>query len=64
MVYHIWLYRNAICHGSTPSSEEQILNAVIWDSKHRVNFKGRFQLLASNVVLSENWGIGLDILHG
>jgi hypothetical protein len=37
---------NGIRHGSTPSSEEQILNAVIWDSKHRVNFKGRFSDVA------------------
>jgi hypothetical protein len=30
VVYHIWLQRNAIHHGySTPTSEEQILNAVI-----------------------------------
>ncbi len=28
VVYHIWLQRNAIHHGYTPTSEEQILNAV------------------------------------
>jgi hypothetical protein len=59
VVYHIWLLRNAICHGCTPTSEKQILNAVIWDIKHRVNCKGRFKLSASNVVLCENWGIGI-----
>jgi hypothetical protein len=51
--YHIWLQRNAIRHGSTPRFEEQILNAVISDIKHRVNCKGRFKLLASNVVRCE-----------
>jgi predicted RNA-binding protein associated with RNAse of E/G family len=64
VVYHIRLQRNAIRHGSTHRSNEQILNDVIWDIKHRVNCKGRFKLSASNVVLCENWGIGLDILHG
>jgi hypothetical protein len=30
VVYHIWLQKNiAIRHGSTPSSEEQILNVIL-----------------------------------
>jgi hypothetical protein len=37
VVYHLWLQRNGIRHCNTPRSEDQILNAVIWDTKHRVN---------------------------
>jgi hypothetical protein len=43
VVYYIRLQRHAIHHGSTPRSENQILNAVNWDIKHRVFCKGRFK---------------------
>ena len=49
--------------GKTPKTEEQILQAVIWDIMCRISWKGRFCKSDSNFVLCEYWGIGVDILH-
>jgi hypothetical protein len=38
-VYHLWLQRNAILHGKTPRTKEQIISRIRWEVRARVMAK-------------------------
>jgi hypothetical protein len=38
-VYHLWLQRNALIHGKTPRTEEQIISRIRWEVRSRVMAK-------------------------
>lgn len=40
--------------------EEQILQDVVWNVKHRIRRKGKFSKSDVNIVLCESWGLDLD----
>jgi hypothetical protein len=38
-VYHLWQQRNALLHGKTPRTEEQIVSRIRWEVKARIMAK-------------------------
>jgi hypothetical protein len=59
VVYHLWWQRNALLHGNTPRTEEDIVSQVKRQVGSRLLAKGSKQSVAKNLALAYNWN-----LHG
>jgi hypothetical protein len=40
VVYNLWRTRNEIKHAGLPSTEEQLLNKILWETRNRIIGKG------------------------
>jgi hypothetical protein len=57
VVYHLWRQRNALLHGNTPRTEEDIVSQVKWQVGSRLLAKGSKQSIGKNLVLAYNWNL-------
>ncbi len=51
-VYNLWKQRNAILHGSTVYTEEDLLSMIIWEVRARILVKGNFKKSRENCKLA------------
>jgi hypothetical protein len=57
VVYHLWWQRNALLHGNTPRTEEDIVSQVKRQVGSRLLAKGSKQSVGKNLALAYNWNL-------
>ncbi|XP_062158862.1 uncharacterized protein LOC133866371 [Alnus glutinosa] len=57
VVYHLWWQKNALLHGNTPKTEEDIVSQIKWQVGSRLLAKGSKQCTGKNLALAYSWNL-------
>jgi hypothetical protein len=57
VIYHIWMTRNHLIHGSTPSTEESLISKIRCEVRSRIMAKGGYTSPAENLKLLKIWNL-------